>query len=314
MDRLTGSLRGARSAPVIPSPAGSEATEDEGRQILDDTSGAQLSDKRPAGPVTEPATTGNAAGVVTSRETLDSHLDVRVSRAERDAVRRRGRALGVKPSAWARAVVQDELDDRRYEVEALAAQAVMPRPRPELARAVEQLRLVGVDLNRTRRAGDPVGSDLLREVSAAVDGVRRHLGDEVASCSVSERALACSSAWAVTSRETLDSHLDVRVSRADRGAVDRRAELLGVTPSAWARAVLRDALDERRQEVEVLAAAATVPRPRPELARSVEQLRRVGVNLHQTRRDGSAVDSDLLHEALAAVEDARRVLGDGVAL
>ena len=33
-----------------------------------------------------------------------------------------------------------------------------------------------------------------------------------------------------------------------------------------------------------------------------------------TRRDGSAVDSDLLHEALAAVEDARRVLGDGVAL
>jgi len=117
---------------------------------------------------------------VTPRETLDSHLDVRVSHAERDAVRRRAKALGVKPSAWARAVLRDALDDRRHEVEALAAQAVVPRPRPELARAVEQLRRVGVNLNQTRRAGDVVDGDLLLDVLKQVDAVRAALGDEVA--------------------------------------------------------------------------------------------------------------------------------------
>lgn len=163
-----------------PPPAGSEATEDGGQRILDDTSEAKLSDKIPAGRVTEPAPRCSSAGAVTPRETLDSHLDVRVSHAERDAVRRRAKALGVKPSAWARAVLRDALDDRRHEVEALAAQAVVPRPRPELARAVEQLRRVGVNLNQTRRAGDVVDGDLLLDVLKQVDAVRAALGDEVA--------------------------------------------------------------------------------------------------------------------------------------
>lgn len=179
MERLTPTLT-ARSASAPPSPAGSVATEDEGRQILDDTSEAKLSDKIPAGPVESPTPTRNAAGDETSRETLNKHLDVRVSRAEHDAVRRRAQALGVKPSAWARAVLRDALDDRRSEVEALTAQAVMPKPHPRLADAVEQLRRVGVNLNQTRRAGAAVDGDLLRGVLAAVDGVRTSLGDEVA--------------------------------------------------------------------------------------------------------------------------------------
>ena len=115
MERLTPTLT-ARSASAPPSPAGSVATEDEGRQILDDTSEAKLSDKIPAGRVTEPAPKCSSAGAVTSRETLDSHLDVRVSRADREAVDRRAQALGVKPTAWVRAVVRDALDDRRAEV------------------------------------------------------------------------------------------------------------------------------------------------------------------------------------------------------
>ena len=178
--RLAPPVRGRASGPGDPSPAGSVATEDEGQRALRTTSEAKLSDNAPAGPVTDPAPKCSSAGAVTSRETLDSRLDVRLSRAEHDAVRRRAKALGVTPSAWARAVLRDALDDRRHEVEALAAQAVVPRPRPELARAVEQLRRVGVNLNQTRRAGDAVDSDLLHEVLRAVDEVRVGLGDEVA--------------------------------------------------------------------------------------------------------------------------------------
>ena len=61
----------------------------------------------------------------------------------------------------------------------MAAQAAMPRPHPELAQAVEQLRRVGVNLNQTRRAGDAVDSVLLLDVLEKVDAVRRLLGDEV---------------------------------------------------------------------------------------------------------------------------------------
>ncbi|WP_208320590.1 hypothetical protein [Actinomyces sp. ZJ308] len=113
---------------------------------------------------------------------------------------------------------------------------------------------------------------------------------------------------------TLDAHLDVRVTQDEREAVRRRASTLGVRPSTWTRAILRDALDERRHEVEALAAQAAVPEPAPELTRLTEQLRRVGVNLNQTRRAGDAVDSSLLHDVLAAVTEIRAYLGDGVSL
>lgn len=115
-------------------------------------------------------------------------------------------------------------------------------------------------------------------------------------------------------RVTLNAHLDVRVTRGEHDAIKRRATVLGVKPSTWARAVLRDALDERRHEVEALAAHAAVPRPAPELARAVEQVRRVGVNLNQVMRSGTAVDEDILRDVLAAVHEVRSLLGDEVAL
>ncbi|WP_282433928.1 hypothetical protein [Brevibacterium sp. 'Marine'] len=40
-------------------------------------------------------------------------IDVRVTKAEREAVRRRARRLGVQPSKWVRTVILDALDSRR---------------------------------------------------------------------------------------------------------------------------------------------------------------------------------------------------------
>ena len=113
---------------------------------------------------------------------------------------------------------------------------------------------------------------------------------------------------------TLGAHLDVRVTRDEHDAIKRRASVIGVKPSTWARAVLRDALDVRRHEVEALAAQAAVPRPAPELARSVEQVRRVGVNLNQLVRSGTAVDENVLRDVLDAVREVRSLLGDEVSL
>ncbi|WP_406708909.1 hypothetical protein QEV68_05425 [Trueperella pyogenes] len=179
-----------------PSPAGRVATEDEGqRHVGGGESLLDPSDNVPAGttvtsrpkvlmergevtdvaaPPTKEETLGAGA-----RVTLDSHLDVRVTREEHDAIKRRATVLGVKPSTWARAVMRDALDERRHEVEALAAQAAMPRPAPELAQAVEQVRRVGVNLNQVVRSGTAVDEDILREVLAALAEVRSLLGDEV---------------------------------------------------------------------------------------------------------------------------------------
>lgn len=115
-------------------------------------------------------------------------------------------------------------------------------------------------------------------------------------------------------RVALNAHLDVRLARAEHDAIKRRASVLDVKPSTWARAVLRDALDVRRHEVEALAAQAAVPRPSPDLARAVEQVRRVGVNLNQVVRSGTAVDEDVLRDVLAAVREVRSLLGDEVSL
>ncbi|WP_460467395.1 hypothetical protein [Calidifontibacter terrae] len=126
---------------------------------------------------------------------------------------------------------------------------------------------------------------------------------------------------AETSRETLDSHLDVRVSRAERDAVRRRAKSLGVKPSAWARAVLRDALDDRRDEVARIERAAARPRPSTASVAEVDQLRRLGITLNGLRRDAATarkagetvtvvVDDDLLVRTFAAVTARRADLGD----
>ena len=179
-----------------PSPAGRVATEDVGqRRVGGERSVLLSSDNRPAGsvvlpplnvfeeeggntnasaPATEETTQGADARVI-----LDAHIDVRVTRTELGAVKREAREFGVKPSTWVRAVLRDALDARSHAVEALAAHAAVPMPSPEKARAVEQLRRVGVNLNQVVRAGTAVSDELLREVLAAVAEVRALFGDEV---------------------------------------------------------------------------------------------------------------------------------------
>ena len=179
-----------------PSPATNVVSEDEGqRRVGGQRSLLRSSDNVPAGTapfhtskdvssgggrVIEPAPpTQEEPQGAGERVTLNAHLDVRVTRGEHDAIKRRATVLGVKPSTWARAVLRDALDDRRHEVEALAAHAAVPRPAPELARAVEQARRVGVNLNQVVRAGSAVDEEILRDVLAAVAEVRSLLGDEV---------------------------------------------------------------------------------------------------------------------------------------
>ena len=55
---------------------------------------------------------------------------------------------------------------------------------------------------------------------------------------------------------------------------------------------------------------AAQARPDPELARAVEQLRRIGVNLNQALRSHSAIDEELLVKVQASVDDVRASLGD----
>lgn len=179
-----------------PSPAGHVATEDVGqRRVGGGRSLLLSSDNRPAGTVVvsppkvleEKGDTTNASAPATEETTqgadarviLDTHLDVRMTRSEHDAIKRRAYVLGVKASTWARAVLRDALDARCHEVEVLAAQAAVPKPSPEFARAVEQVRRVGVNLNQVVRAGTAVSDELLREVLAALAEVRTLFGDEV---------------------------------------------------------------------------------------------------------------------------------------
>lgn len=105
--------------------------------------------------------------------------------------------------------------------------------------------------------------------------------------------------------------LDVRLTVADRDAIRRRAHVLSVKPSAWARAVMLDALDSRSSKVDQLENNAGVKKTAPtSLVPAVEQLRRVGVNLNQALRKGAAVDDGLLHEVMVAVDEVRASLGD----
>lgn len=141
---------------TFPSPAGRVATEDVGqRHVRGQRSLLRTSDNMPAGTVVVPPPdvleekggTTNAAAPATEETTqgadarviLDAHLDVRMTRREHDAIKRRATVLGVKASTWARAVLRDALDARSHEEEALAAQAAVPRPSPERASERGQL-------------------------------------------------------------------------------------------------------------------------------------------------------------------------------
>lgn len=109
------------------------------------------------------------------------------------------------------------------------------------------------------------------------------------------------------------SSVDVRYTEEEREAVVLRAKAFGVTPSAFVRAVVLDALDGRGARVLRMTHAASAA-PQPELAAAVEQLRRVGVNLNQTLRRGLAVDTEMLRTVLDAVNEVRGCVGDRTAL
>lgn len=120
-----------------------------------------------------------------------------------------------------------------------------------------------------------------------------------------------------TTRERRRVSLDVRLTETEREAIRRRAQVLGVKPSAWVRGVVLDALDARRDEVSRMHLAALAS-PQPELATAVEQLRRVGQNLNQALRaanggDLSGLDAGLLRQVLGAVDNVRASLGDRTA-
>lgn len=108
-----------------------------------------------------------------------------------------------------------------------------------------------------------------------------------------------------------DVSLDVRLTVNDRDAIRRRAQVLSVKPSAWARAVLLDALDARSAKVDSIEACVGSSSAQSSTsAPAVEQLRRVGVNLNQVLRKGDCVEEPLLREVIVAVDALRASLGD----
>lgn len=174
-----------RSDAPGPSPAAREAREDEGQRFVEATRDSALSDKNPAGralaPPTESVLHSAGAGrpTTTASKRKSSSIDVRYSEDEREAVVLRARAFGVTPSAFVRAVVLDALDGRGAR-ELRLTRAAAATPQPELAKAVEQLRRVGVNLNQAMRRDLVIDEAPVRAVLDAVNAVRRELGDPTA--------------------------------------------------------------------------------------------------------------------------------------
>ena len=172
-----------------------------------------------------------------------------------------------------------------------------------------------------RMAGEeaetPPGLSEAREDGGAVIGGRREaLSDNYpAGRGGSVADPACTS-------DRLSARVTVRFSASERAAIDARGAALGVKPGAWLRALARDGLDARRDEVERFHRAAA-RRPDPVRAALVEQLRRAGSVLwRERRRDELAVkliteirdlfrDGGQLDEKrAAALDDALAVLAD----
>src|SRR5699024_5318886 len=104
--------------------------------------------------------------------------DVRVTAADRAAMRLCASVLGGVATACAPAVMLDALDSRSAKVAQLESNAGTKEAAPtSLVPAVEQLRRVGVNLNQALRKGAAVDDGLLHEVIVAVDEVRASLGD-----------------------------------------------------------------------------------------------------------------------------------------
>lgn len=180
---------GALRPRLTPPPAAPAGCEDGGQWVLDDTSAATLSDKIPAGRSGYHHEESFGSEVSAERERLTSHLDLRLSRSERAEVSQRARALGVKPSAWARAVIRDALDSRRAEVQRLEHIAARPRRDRQVDGAkVETLRRIGTtfeglrrDVARARKDGESINivvdDALLDQACSAMAELRTELGD-----------------------------------------------------------------------------------------------------------------------------------------
>ncbi len=178
-------------------PAGRLLSPAEDRPNVQGSAGRKRPDWSAEGPVPEgPRTPGSRVsagrvgaaaetpghGVSLRRERRTVSLDVRLTTSEREAIRVRARVLGVKPSAWSRAVMRDALDARSHALADIEQTAAQHELAPELGEAVEQLRRVGSNLNQAVRSFHQAGSGgpdvaLLSEVAAAVVEVRASLGD-----------------------------------------------------------------------------------------------------------------------------------------
>lgn len=165
-------------AAASPLPATSAASEDRGQRTVVRHEGVTpaVSDNVPAGrPAFTPQSLPKQSGADADSDTRSNRITVRVSGAEHEAIGRRAMALGVRPSSWVRAAALHALNASNPLPEAVP-QAPVPGS-PDLARAVEQLRRVGVNLNQALRRGSVVDDARVQALARAVDELRRSLGD-----------------------------------------------------------------------------------------------------------------------------------------
>lgn len=185
MERVMLDERGAQRPLSAPPPATRTASEDGGQRALPTEHEVRVSDKVPAGRSGYPTEESCDSGVSAQRERLTAHLDVRLSRSERAEVSQRAHALGVKPSAWARAVMRDALDSRRGEVQRVERMAARPRRDRQVDGAkVETLRRIGTTFEGLRRDIARARKDV-ESISVVVDDV---LLDEACSVMTELRA------------------------------------------------------------------------------------------------------------------------------
>ena len=165
-----------RTVTTVPNSSLSARSEARTEPAVIGPTSEAVSDNYPAGGLELPGPQQSRQGLLRERMTQ------RYAVAEAAAVRTRAAALGVKPSAWVRAVVLDALDSRRDEVGRLHRVAAR-KPDPQVAAAVEQVRRVGVLLNQELRhrnkekTTDPVSDELIEDALFVVDDLRIALGD-----------------------------------------------------------------------------------------------------------------------------------------
>lgn len=165
-------------AAASPSPATNVVSEDEGQrnEVRQEAVTPRMSDKFPAGQqVYPPQPLPQQAGGDSDPGSRSHRITVRLSGVEIEAIRRRSKALGVAPSSWVRAAALHALDAANPLPEAVPV-ATVPGS-PDVARAVEQLRRVGVNLNQALRRGSVVDAARVRDLARAVDELRSRLGD-----------------------------------------------------------------------------------------------------------------------------------------